>query len=86
MKQPRKKEISRLKKEAGNPVHWDEVDSFSVSRPTSIRLSPKLIHDLQLIAKLRGERSYQSLLKRWVSEKVEYEMELIQLGKQKKAI
>jgi hypothetical protein len=52
----------------------------------SIRLSPKLILDLEKIARLRGEKSYQALLKRWVTERVEYEMELIDLAKSKKAI
>lgn len=85
MKQPTKRELSRLKKESARPLAWEEVESFQASRPTSIRLSPKLIKDLEKIARLRGERSYQTLLKRWVAERAEYEMELISLAKHKKA-
>jgi len=86
MKQPSKTELARLKTEATHGEHWEEVDRFKVSKPTSIRLSPQLIRNLERIAHLRGEKSYQTLLKRWVTERVEYEMELIDLAKSKKAI
>jgi len=86
MKQPSKREIAELKKEAGKPSAWEEVESFKATRPTSIRLSSQLIRDLEEIARLRGERSYQTLLKKWVTERARYEMELIELGKRKKAV
>ena len=86
MKQPPKHELEKFKKEASSENAWEEVDSFKVAKPTSIRLSPQLIRDLEKIANLRGEKSYQSLLKRWVAERVRYELELITLVKSKKAI
>jgi hypothetical protein len=85
MRQPTKRELTKLKKEAAQSSAWEETESFKASKPTSIRLSPQLIKDLEKIARLRGERSYQTLLKRWVSERVEYEIELIDLAKHKKA-
>ena len=36
---------------------------------------------VETIAKLRGERSYRTLLKKWVTERLKYEMELISLVK-----
>lgn len=86
MKQPSKQKLAQLKAEASQEAAWEKVESFTAAKPTSIRLSPRLIQDLEKIAHLRGEKSYQTLLKRWVSERVEYEMELIDLAKSKKAI
>ncbi len=86
MKQPSKQELALLKTEAKQDKAWEEVERFKVTKPTSIRLSPQLIRDLEKIAILRGEKSYQALLKRWVTERVQYEMELIDLAKSKRAI
>lgn len=86
MKQPKNRELSKLKKQASNERSWQEVEGFNATKPTSIRLSPQLIKGLEKIAQLRGEKSYQTLLKRWVAERVEYEMELIALARHKKAI
>jgi hypothetical protein len=85
MKQPSKRELSTLKAEVTKAERWKEVGSFAATRPTSIRLSPRLIRSLEKIARLRGERSYQTLLKRWLAERANYEMELIALAKSRKA-
>lgn len=85
MKQPNKRELAKLKKEAKGKGAWEEVEGFNVTRPTSIRLAPGLIKSLETLAHLKGERSYQTLLKRWVAERVEYEMNLVELARQKKA-
>ena len=84
MKQPSKKELEKIKKEALEENNWEKVSSFHVSRPTSIRLPPDLIETLQKIADLRGERSYQTLLKKWLSERADYEMELVSLARGKR--
>ena len=86
MKPPNKRELSKLKKDSGKENLWEESEGFEATKPTSIRLSPQLIKNLEKIASLRGERSYQTLLKRWVAERVQYEIELIELAKHKKAI
>ena len=84
MKQPSKREIEKLKKEALDPTKWEKVEGFEVGRPTSIRLPPDLIASLQKIAELRGERSYQTLLKKWLLERASYEIELVQLARGKR--
>ena len=84
MKQPSKKELEELKKEALQKENLEKVEGFQATRPTSIRLPDKMIHDLQYLAQIRGEKSYQKLLKNWVTEKVSYEMELVSLAKKKK--
>lgn len=84
MKQPSGKEIAKLKKSVCDNNQWEKVTSFEVGLPTSIRLPPDLISSLQKIADLRGERSYQTLLKKWVTERAAYEIELIQLARRKK--
>jgi hypothetical protein len=86
MKQPSKQVLVQLKVEASQENTWEKVESFTASKPTSIRLSPQLIRDLEKIALLRGEKSYQALLKRWVTERVQYEIELIDLAKSKKVV
>ena len=84
MKQPSKKELEKLKKEALQKENWEKEEGFSATRPTSIRLPDKMIHDLQSLAQIRGEKRYQNLLKNWVTEKVSYEIELVPLAKKKK--
>ena len=84
MKQPSKREIEKLKKEALDAAKWEKVEGFEVGRPTSIRLPPDLIASLQKIADLRGERSYQTLLKKWLLERASYEMELDSLARGKR--
>ncbi|NBX93923.1 MAG: hypothetical protein EB078_02725 [Proteobacteria bacterium] len=84
MKQPSKREIEKLKKEALDTSKWEKVSGFEVGKPTSIRLPPELISSLQKIAKLRGERSYQTLLKKWLLERATYEIELVQLARGRK--
>ena len=84
MKQPSKRELDRLKKEALDESKWEKVPNFEIGRPTSIRLPPELIASLQKIAELRGERSYQTLLKKWLSERASYEMELVGLARGKR--
>ncbi len=83
MKQPSKKELARLKRSASKPQDWEEVEPFSAAKPTSIRLSAKLIEELQMLAEIRGERSYQTLLKKWVSERIAYEIELVELARKR---
>lgn len=84
MKHPTKKELEKLKKEALDASKWEKVAGFEIGRPTSIRLPPDLIASLQKIADLRGERSYQTLLKKWLTERASYEMELVQLARGKR--
>lgn len=84
MKQPSKKKLEELKKEVLQKENWEKVEGFNVTRPTSIRLPDKMIHDLQYLAQIRGMKSYQKLLKHWVMNNVKYEMELVSLAKKKK--
>ena len=84
MKQPSKRELKRLNKEAYDESKWEEVKPFQVSRATSIRLPPQLIDNLQKIAELRGEKSYQTLLKHWLTERARYEMGLVDLARKRR--
>jgi len=84
MLQPSKRELKKLKKEAADGSKWEKVAGFELGRPTSIRLPPDLIENLQRIADLRGERSYQTLLKKWLMERANYEIELVQLARGKR--
>ena len=83
MKQPRKRELKKLKYSVQKESEWEEVKGFKGTKPTSIRFSPDLIKGLEQVASLRGERSYQTLLKRWVAERLKYEMEIIELVRKK---
>jgi hypothetical protein len=83
MRQPKPKELKKLMKESEDSVDWQEMVPFELAKPTSIRFSPSLIKALRKLAKLHGERSYQSLLKKWVTERVSYETHLIKVAKGK---
>jgi hypothetical protein len=74
---------AKIRHVARNNNQWEQTESFNLTRPTSIRLSSTLVKNLKRLARLHGERSYQSLLKKWVSERVHYETELIGLSKRK---
>ena len=86
MRQPSRKVIQQLKAEIRDENSWEKVDSFKASKLTSIRLSPSLIKGLEKLAKLHGERSYQTLLKKWVAERVSYEMNLVGLAHKRRVI
>lgn len=58
--------------------HWGRWTAVNPSKPVSIRLSEKTIAALKLLAKLRREKGYQTLLKKWIDERLMYEHRILQ--------
>lgn len=56
---------------------WGGWIAVNPSRPVSIRLSEKTIASLKTLAKLKKEKGYQTLLKRWIDERLIYEQRVL---------
>lgn len=78
-----KKKLSRkdidaiVVKEAGEDRYWGKWVSVNPARPVSIRLSDKTIGFLKTLAKLKREKGYQTLLKKWIDERMIYEQRIL---------
>lgn len=64
--------------QADDDRHWGRWAAVNPSKPVSIRLSEKTIAALKLLAKLRHEKGYQTLLKKWIDERLVYEHRILQ--------
>ena len=84
LKSPSKKVIERLRGETNRPELWERVESFSgVVRPPVIRLTPTLAKRLNTLAVFHGTNSGEELAKQWLTERIEYELGLIEKARQK---
>ncbi|GEM_PF-979798 len=72
------KEIDTLViSQADQDDSWEKWISVNPCRPVSIRLSEKTIASLKTLAKLRKEKGYQTLLKKWIDERLIYEQRVL---------
>lgn len=72
------KEIDDLvASQADDDRFWGRWISVNPSRPVSIRLSEKTIAFLKALAKLKREKGYQTLLKKWIDERLIYEHRIL---------
>ena len=56
-----------------DPAGFDELMSQAKTCSTaSIRLPGELVALLKVMAKLEGERGYQSLVRKWISERLQH--------------
>lgn len=56
---------------------WERWISVNPAHPVSIRLSEKTIASLKTLAKLKKEKGYQTLLKKWIDERLIYEQSIL---------
>ena len=83
MRKITKKEIARLRAEASQPEKWEKVEGFTgLVRPEAIRLTPTLAKRLTTLAAFHGTKSAEELAKRWLVERIEYELGLIEKARQ----
>ena len=60
-----------------DPVEFDELMSQAKTCATaSIRLPSELVELLKVMAKLEGERGYQALARKWISERLQQETQM----------
>ena len=78
MKKRTQKEIDDLViSQTSHDKSWGEWSSVNPSKPISIRLSEKTISSLKLLSKLKREKGYQTLLKKWIDERLIYEQRIL---------
>jgi hypothetical protein len=51
----------------------DLISQTKTGTTTSIRLPGELVKTLKIVAKLEGERGYQSMVRKWVIERLQQE-------------
>jgi len=60
-----------------NPDEFDDLMSAAETSTTaSIRLPGELVETLKVVAKLEGERGYQSMVRKWITERLQQEARL----------
>lgn len=80
---PSKKTVERLRAEANRPELWERVKGFTaLARPAAIRLTPTLAKRLHTLAVFHGTGSAEELAKRWLAERIDYELDLIEKARQ----
>lgn len=81
---PSKKTVARLRAEADRPELWERVEGFTqVTRPTTLRLTPTLAKRLTRLAAFHGVNNAEALAKRWLAERIDYELDLIEKVQQR---
>lgn len=61
-----------------DPAEFDTLMSQAKTCTTaSLRLPGELVERLKVIARLEGERGYQSLVRKWLSERLEQETQRV---------
>jgi len=82
-----KKQFGKLSKAAQEKIeleyHQMKPEKFDkpMSRakrhtPTTIRLSPQLVERLKAVAKSEGEPEYETMVRRWIEERLQQEIRL----------
>jgi hypothetical protein len=74
---------NRKKESRYDPSEWDESKSVSVTPEkrstsgisTSIRLPKEMVAKLRRVARRKGDIGYQTLLKIWIAERLEEELD-----------
>lgn len=62
---------------ADNDQAWGKWVSVNPARPISIRLSESTIASLKTLAKFKKEKGYQTLVKKWIGERLIYEQGIL---------
>jgi hypothetical protein len=79
-----KKDTARLQVEVDRPALWEKVEGFTnLMRPPAIRLTPTLAKRLNTLATFHGKASGEELAKRWLAERIDYELGLIEKARRK---
>ena len=57
-----------------SPQDFDErMSRAKRPSPGAVRLPPKLVENLKTLAESEGEREYQTMVKRWIEERLQQE-------------
>ena len=83
MRKLTKTAIARLRTETNRSAQWEPVEGFtSLVRPSAIRLTPTMAKRLSMLATLHGVGGAEELAKRWLAERITYELELVEKARQ----
>jgi len=59
------------------PEEFDELMSEAkLHTPDTVRLPPELVEALKILAELEGEPRYQTLVRKWIEERLQQEAKL----------
>lgn len=84
MRKITKKDTARLQAEANRPELWEKVEGFTgLTRSAAIRLTPTLTKRLNTLTVFHGTGSGEELAKRWLAERIDYELDLIEKARRK---
>lgn len=60
-----------------NPADFDDMMSEAeIASTTSIRLPGNIVEALKIVAKLEGERKYQNMVRKWITERLRQEAKI----------
>ena len=82
-KKPRSRALSEteidalVEAQANDDRAWERWVAVNPARPVSIRLSENTIASLKTLATLKKEKGYQTLLKKWIDERLIYEQRIL---------
>lgn len=83
MRKLTKTAVARIRAETNRPEQWERVEGFTgLTRPAAIRLTPTLAKRLDTLAAFHGVGSAEELAKRWLAERIIYELALIEKARQ----
>ena len=86
MPRPSKKTVAQLRADADRSELWERVEGFTkVTRPAALRLTPTLAKRLTRLAAFHGVDNAETLAKRWLAERIDYELALIEKVQQRTA-
>lgn len=72
------KEIDAIvESQADDDRYWGRWQAVNPARPVSLRLSQQTIAALKTLAKLKKEKGYQTLLKKWIDDRLIYEQRIL---------
>jgi hypothetical protein len=81
---PSKKTVAQLRADADRPELWERVEGFTkVTRPAALQLTPTLAKRLTRLAAFHGVDNAETLAKRWLAERIDYELALIEKVQQR---
>ncbi|MBI5788655.1 MAG: hypothetical protein HZA78_07365 [Candidatus Schekmanbacteria bacterium] len=63
--------------QAANGTAWENWEEVNPIKSVSVELSEKAIGRLKTIARLKGEKGIDALLKKWIDERLIYEQQII---------
>lgn len=63
--------------EVNDDKKWDEWETVNSKKTLTLEVSDQMVNLLKIVAKLKGEKDIQSLIKSWIEERLLFEEKII---------